>query len=94
MANSIQHAPWCVEHEFHEDGSSWRCSRVLYRSEHLGGVLVEATWSPAGGARLNLFADVDGGISGAEAYAIATALIVGAELLNASPPDQAHRLTH
>jgi len=41
MANSIQHAPWCVEHEFHEDGSSWRCSRVLYRREHLGGVRVE-----------------------------------------------------
>jgi hypothetical protein len=82
MANSIQHAPWCVEHEFHEDGSSWRCSRVLYRREHLGGVLVEVTWSPEGGVRLNLFADVNGGISGGEAYAIATALIVGAELLD------------
>ena len=85
MANSIQHAPWCVEHEFHEDGSSWRCSRVLYRNEHLGGVLVEVTLSPEGGARLNLFADVDGGISGAEAYAIATALILAAELLSDQP---------
>jgi hypothetical protein len=85
MADSIQHARWCVEHEFHEDGSSWRCSRVLYRNEHLGGVLVEVTWSPEGGTRLNLFADVDGGISGAEAYAIATALIVGAEMLKEQP---------
>jgi len=85
MANSIQHAPWCVEHEFHEDGSSWRCSRVLYRNEHLGGVLVVVSWSPEGGARLNLFADVDGGISGAEAYAIATALILAAELLSDQP---------
>ena len=85
MADTISHAPWCVEHEFHEDGSSWRCSRVLYRTEHLGGVLVELTWSPEGGARLNLFADVDGGITGEEAYAIATALIVGAELLDQPP---------
>jgi hypothetical protein len=44
--NSIQHAPWCVEDQNHEDGSSWYCSRVLHQTEGSGGVLVEVTCDP------------------------------------------------
>ena len=46
VENRIQHQDWCDNHQFHEDGSSWYCSRVLYQAEHLGGVLVEVTRVP------------------------------------------------
>jgi hypothetical protein len=27
IGNSIQHRPWCNDHEFHDDGISWDCLR-------------------------------------------------------------------
>jgi hypothetical protein len=81
MGNSIQHAPWCVEHENHEDGSSWYCSRVLHQTEGAGGVLVELTWDPERGTGLILFADLDRSLERVEARDIAIAILVGSDQL-------------
>jgi hypothetical protein len=85
MGNSIQHKPWCREHQNHEDGSSWYCSRTLYQTEEAGGVLVEVTWDPDRGTRLILFADVDRSLERVEARDIAVAILVGPDLLEGGP---------
>jgi hypothetical protein len=81
MGNSIQHAPWCVEHQNHEDGSSWYCSQVLHQTEGGGGLLVEVTWDPDRATRLLLFADLDRSLERTEAREIAIAILVGSDLL-------------
>jgi hypothetical protein len=81
MGNSIQHKPWCVEHEVHDDGSSWYCSRTLYGPRASAGVLVELTWDPERGTRLILFADLDRSLERKEARDIAIAISVGSDQL-------------
>jgi hypothetical protein len=81
MGNSIQHTGWCVDHEIHEDGTSWYCSRTLYQAEGAGGVLVEVTWDPERATRLVLFADLDRSLERGEARDIAIAILVGSDLL-------------